>query len=132
MSVLVDSNILIDIFVKDKHWFSWSCDILQSLALQETLYINPIIYAEISISFQEMDDLEKILPDFIRRADLPYEACFLAGKCFLEYRKRGGQKTSPLPDFFIGSHAFIKNWTLVSRDKGRYETYFPHLKLITP
>jgi predicted nucleic acid-binding protein len=134
MSFLIDSNVLIDIFTEDKDWFSWSYNILQKLTEEhQPLYINPIIYAEVSVAFEKIEDLENLLPSsYIRREDLPYEACFLAGKCFLRYRKQGGQKTAPLPDFFIGAHAAVKNRTLITRDKGRYSTYFPSLRLLTP
>lgn len=133
MSVLIDSNVLIDIFTNDVNWFEWSSKQLEALANKETLYINPIIYSEISICFQTIEELENALPyGYIHRDNIPYEASFLAGKCFMRYKKQGGQKTAPLPDFFIGSHASVRNWTLITRDKGRYSTYFPNLKLITP
>jgi hypothetical protein len=133
MAVLIDSNVLIDIFTQDKEWFSWSSQMLQELADVQKLYINPIIYSEISVCFETIEALENVLPtSYIHRDNLPYEACFLAGKCFLKYRKQGGQKTSPLPDFLIGAHAAVKQWTLITRDKGRYTTYFPSVTLITP
>ena len=133
MPVLVDSNVLLDIFTQDTHWYDWSARTLESCAESETLYINPIIYSEVSGRFERIESLEEALPaSYFQRDDLPYEAAFLAGKCFLTYRKRGGIKTSPLPDFFIGAHASIRKWKLLTRDMGRYSTYFPALELITP
>lgn len=133
MPALVDSNVLLDIFTEDREWYGWSSSTLAQLAEHTLLYINPIIYSEVSIGFDRIEDLENALPiDYIQREALPYEAAFLAGKCFLKYRRAGGNKRSPLPDFYIGAHAAVKGWGLLSRDKGRYQTYFPGLKLITP
>lgn len=133
MPILVDSNVLLDIFTEDKIWFQWSSATLAEYAEQDLLYINPIIYSEISVGFERIEELESALPsDYIIRDDLPYEAAFLAGKCFLKYRKAGGEKRSPLPDFYIGAHAAVKRWSLLTRDKGRYQTYFPNLKIIAP
>lgn len=133
MPVLVDSNVLLDIFTKDKTWFSWSSETLADYAEHDLLYINPIIYAEISAGFSRIEDLENALPlDYIHRDDLPYEAAFLAGKCFLKYRRAGGVKRSPLPGFYIGAHAAVKGWLILTRDKGRYQSYFPTLNVIAP
>lgn len=133
MPVLVDSNVLLDIFTKDKKWFLWSSEALSQYAERELLYVNPIIYSEISIGFNNIEDLEEALPsNYINRDDLPYEAAFLAGKCFLKYRKAGGLKSSPLPDFYIGAHAAVRGWSILTRDKGRYKSYFPTLKIISP
>ena len=133
MPVLIDSNILLDIFTKDKKWFSCSSQTLAKYAERELLYINPIIYSEISIGFSNIEDLEKALPsEYINRDDLPYEAAFLTGKCFLKYRKAGGVKSSPLPDFYIGAHAAVKGWSVLTRDKGRYRSYFSTLHVISP
>jgi predicted nucleic acid-binding protein len=133
MSILVDSNILLDIFTADQHWYEWSSTTLAESAEKTLLYINPVIYSEISVGFGRIEDLENALPsDYIQRADLPYEAAFLAGKCFLKYRKAGGTKHSPLPDFYIGAHAAIKGWSILTRDKGRYQSYFPSLHVIAP
>lgn len=131
--VLVDSNVLLDVLEEDTRWFDWSSTQLQKAADQGTLIINPIIYAEISIGFQRIEELEELLsPDFFHRVPLPWEAAFLAGKCFLHYRKRGGTKWSPLPDFFIGAHAAVAGLTLLTRDAARYRTYFPTISLIAP
>jgi predicted nucleic acid-binding protein len=133
MPVLVDSNVLLDIFTEDKQWFGWSADLLAESAEHDLLYINPIIYGEISAGFERIEELESALPsDYIHREDIPYEAAFLAGKCFVKYRKAGGNKRSPLPDFFIGAHAAVRGWRLLTRDKGRYQTYFPKLDVMAP
>lgn len=133
MPILVDSNVILDIFTKDSKWFEWSSETLADLAERELLYINPIIYSEISISFERIEELEQALPnDYIHRDNLPYEAAFLAGKCFLKYRKSGGIKHAPLPDFYIGAHAAVRGWNILTRDNGRYQTYFPTLHVISP
>ena len=133
MPILVDSNVLLDVFTQNKAWFEWSSATLEQSAERDLLYINPIIYSEISVGFKRIEELESALPsDYIQRDDLPYEAAFLAGKCFLKYRKAGGAKRSPLPDFYIGAHAAIKGWSILTRDKGRYQTYFPTLSVIAP
>jgi hypothetical protein len=131
--VLVDSNVILDIATNDPVWFAWSSAALQRAADETTLFINPLIYAEVSIGFEQVDDLEDLLPeDVFHRDDLPYEAAFLAGKCFLKYRKSGGARTSPLPDFYIGAHAAVAGYRLLTRDANRYRTYFPDLELICP
>ncbi len=133
MPALIDSNVILDIFTRDTKWFDWSSKTLAYYAERELLYINPIIYSEISISFKRIEELDQALPnDYILREDLPYEAAFLAGKCFLKYRKSGGVKHAPLPDFYIGAHAAIRGWDIITRDNGRYKTYFPKLSVITP
>ncbi len=100
---------------------------------EAVLAINPMIYAEVSIRFARIEDLEEALaPQLFERHPLPWEAAFLAGKCFLKYRKRGGRKDSPLPDFYIGAHAAVAGMTLLTRDATRYRTYFPRLRLISP
>jgi hypothetical protein len=131
--VLIDSNVLLDVLTEDRNWFDWSSQQLAACAEENDLCINPIIYGEISIGFDRIEDLESSLPkDYFNYLHLPYEAAFLAGKCFLTYRKVGGKRRSPLPDFFIGAHAAVEKMTLLSRDKGRYQTYFPGLKIIAP
>lgn len=131
--VLVDSNILLDILEEDANWYEWSSTQLQEAADYSTLVINPIIYAEVSIGFARIEELEAALPgDFFQKRELPWEAAFLAGKCFMRYRQLGGAKRSPLPDFFIGAHAAVSGLTLLTRDSARYRTYFPSLQLITP
>ena len=132
-AVLVDSNVLLDIMTEDPQWFSWSAGALARAAETMRLVINPIIYAEVSIRYSRIEDLNDALPPtFVEREPLPYEAAFLAGKAFLIYRKHSGVKRSPLPDFFIGAHASIARYRLLTRDAGRYRTYFPKLPLIAP
>jgi len=131
--VLVDSNVLLDIITADPVWGSWAADILVELFDEYRLAINPVIYSEVSIRFSTMEELEEsIPPGFFERLPVPYEAAFLAGKCYMKYKERGGLKTSVLPDFLIGAHASVSNMTLVTRDISRYKTYFPQLELITP
>jgi len=130
---LVDSNILLDIFTEDKNWFEWSSSALTEIANTSVLFINPIIYAEISVRFKTIEELEEAIPNEIfRKQALPWEAGFLAGKCFLTYRESGGTRRSPLPDFYIGAHAAIQEMSLLTRDKNRYHTYFPKLEIIAP
>lgn len=133
MAILVDSNVILDIATEDPVWFSWSSDALTTCAERDLLVINPVIYAEVSVGYDRIEDLESVLPrSHFRRDPIPWEAAFLAGKCFLEYRRRGGEKRSPLPDFFIGAHAATEKMELLTRDSGRCATYFPRLALITP
>ncbi|MEI6703274.1 MAG: type II toxin-antitoxin system VapC family toxin [Deltaproteobacteria bacterium] len=131
--VLVDSNVLLDLLEEDATWYEWSSTQLQKAADGCVLIINPIIYSEVSVGFHRIEELEKALPsDCFERRAIPWEAAFLAGKCFVRYRKLGGTKRSPLPDFFIGAHAAVSGLTLLTRDSARYRTYFPTIKLIAP
>jgi len=133
MEILVDSNVILDIVTEDADWFQWSSETLAFYGDTDLLVINPIIYAEVSIGFKRIEEVEEVLPlTHFRRAQLPWEAGFLAGKCFLKYRRKGGKRRSPLPDFFIGAHAAIMEMSLMTRDVSRYRTYFPKLKLISP
>lgn len=132
-AVLVDSNVLLDVATNDPAWGDWSAEALARTADQAILVINPLVDAEVSLGFDAIEDLEAALPiDVYRREDLPYEAGFLAGKCFLRYRRAGGLKRSPLPDFYIGAHAAVADYRLLTRDATRYHTYFPSLALIAP
>jgi len=131
--VLVDSNVILDVVTEDPQWFEWSAQMLANYANQGPLVINPLIYAEISLGFNQVAELEAALTiNFFRRDPLPYEAAFLAGQRFLEYRRRGGERRSPLPDFYIGAHAAVTGTPLLTRDVNRYRTYFPAVQLITP
>lgn len=131
--VLVDANVLLDIFTADPVWLGWSRDALARALLTEDAAINPIIYSEVSLAFRRPEELDAELEALgIRKAPLPYEAAFPAGQAFLAYRGRGGRKTSPLPDFFIGAHAQVEGCHLLTRDATRYRTYFPKTKLIAP
>lgn len=131
--VLVDSNVLLDIVTQDPRWGAWSAETLARVADEEILVINALVYAEVSIGFAAVEALEAALPvDFYRREDIPYEAAFLAGKVFLQYRQAGGARRSPLPDFYIGAHAAVAGYQLLTRDASRYRSYFPRLPLIAP
>ncbi len=131
--VLVDSNVLLDVVTNDPGWGSWSQTALERAADQSILVINALVYAEVSIGFETVESLEDALPpDLYRREELPWEAAFLAGKVFLRYRQGGGIRQSPLPDFYIGAHAAIAGYRLLTRDATRYRTYFPSVELIAP
>lgn len=132
-ATLVDSNVLIDVLTEDAEWFDWSAPMLVEAAERGPLVINPIVYAEVAAGFERIEDLDDALPLlFCRRVPLPWEAAFLAGRCFVEYRRRGGARRSPMPDFYIGAHAAVTDLTLLTRDAKRYQTYFPRLRLIAP
>lgn len=131
--VLVDSNVLLDVLTDDPRWGAWSAAQLDAAATKSELAINPIIYAEVSVGFERIEDLDAALaPDVFRRLPLPWEAGFLAGKAFLDYRRAKGARASPLPDFYIGAHAAIEGMRLLTRDVKRYRTYYPKLALICP
>ena len=132
-TVLVDSNVLLDVATDDPVWGDWSSTTLERTADEAVLVINPIVYAEVSVGFPTIEDLDAALPaDLYRREDLPYEAAFLAGKCFIRYRRGGGSKRSPLPDFYVGAHAAVAGYRLLTRAATRYRTYFPTVELIAP
>lgn len=132
-AVLVDSNVLLDIATEDPEWGEWSSSALGSAADTAPLAINPIIYAEVSIRYETIEELEGVLPaDVFRREVLPYEAGFLAGKAYLAYRRRGGRRSTPRPDFFVGAHAAVAGYRLLTRDASRYRSYFPTVPLISP
>jgi predicted nucleic acid-binding protein len=131
--LLIDSNVLLDVITDDPIWGNWSSETLIKSYSEHNLAINPVIYAEVSIRFSTIEELEEILPiEFFERLPIPYEAAFLAGKCYMKYKERGGLKTNVLPDFLIGAHASVSNMKLITRDVSRYSVYFPNLKLITP
>lgn len=133
MSVLVDSNVLLDLVTEDERWFTWSASTLEQIADINVLVIDPIIYAEVSIAYARIEDVEEALPpSMFRREPLPYEAGFLAGKAFMRYRRSRGVRTTPLPDFYIGAHAAVAGYRLLTRDAKRYRTYFPTVELIAP
>jgi predicted nucleic acid-binding protein len=132
-AVLIDSNVLLDLLTEDARWFSWSAEAIEQAADHYRLVVNPVIYAEVSVRYSRIEDLDAALPrTMFDREAIPYEAAFLAGKCFLSYRKRGGTRTSPFPDFFIGAHAAVAGYRLLTRDASRYRTYFPGLMLVAP
>ena len=130
---LVDSSVILDIVTEDPAWGEWSEGALTQAADQGQLVINPIVYAEVSVGFDRIEDLDEAVPaDHFRREALPYEAGFLARKAYLTYRSRGGQKRSPLPDFYIGAHSAVRGYRLLTRDATRYQTYFQTVTLIAP
>ena len=130
---LVDSNVLLDLISEDDEWLEWSQAMLGDAARDGRLLLNPIVYAEVSVGYIRMEEFEQALPPtFIERRPLPWEAAFLAGKCFERYRRLGGTRTAPLPDFFIGAHAAVEDLTLLTRDPRRFRAYFPKLRIIAP
>lgn len=131
--VLVDANVLLDIATDDADWGEWSAAALERAGQGGRLWINPVIYSEVSVAFARIETLDALLPpDLFLREDVPYAAAFLAGKAFLDYRRRGGARTAPLPDFLIGAHAAIRGYRLLTRDRGRFATYFPTVERIEP
>jgi predicted nucleic acid-binding protein len=132
-TTLVDTNVLLDVIREDPTWFKWSSEALARAADEAPLVINQVVYAEASVSFAGIEEFDAVLDAAeLVRSPLPWSAAFLAGKCYLEYRRRGGTKTTPLPDFFIGAHAAVMRSRLLTRDVARYRTYFPTVELITP
>jgi predicted nucleic acid-binding protein len=132
-TTLVDSNVILDVATNDPTWAEWSSQALEAAANESRLAINALIYAEVSIGYERIEEIEQAIPSStFRREPLPYEAAFLAGKAFLQYRRRGGLRTSPLPDFYIGAHAAVSKFRLLTRDPRRYRAYFPTVDLITP
>jgi len=131
--VLVDSKVILDVATQDPVWAGRSGRVLAREAERAQLVINPIIFAEVSVGFEKIEEMDFALPPgLFRREDLPWEAAFLAGKCFLAHRRRGGAKSSTLPDFFIGAHAALAGYRLLTRDAARYRTYFPALQILEP
>ena len=132
-AILIDSNVILDLFLNDPVWADWSEAALSEYAGEKQLLINPVIYSEISIGFKKIEELESA----IQRAGfqmlaIPKEALVLAGKVFVSYRKQKGPKLAPLPDFFIGAQAAVFGLPLITRDTARYKTYYPTVKLISP
>jgi len=131
--ILVDSNIILDVFLDDPNWAEWSESKLEKFSSITKLFINPVIYAEVSVGFKRIEELESALTrSGFQMLEIPKEALFLAGKAFLKYRKNRGTKSSPLPDFYIGAQAAILEIDLITRDESRYRKYFPTVKLISP
>lgn len=131
--VLVDSCILLDLFTYDPNWAEWSEHILEQYSQTNTLYINSIIYTEISMAFAKIEQIEAAVAELGTKVlEIPREALFLTGKVFIQYRKNRGTKSSPLPDFFIGAHAAVAKFDLITRDVNKYKTYFPQVRLIHP
>ena len=133
--VLVDTNVLLDVVEDDPKWANWSQWQLDAISLKERLCIDPVIYSELSIAFERIEELDRALAaaSITVLPTIPREALFLAGKAFLNYRKRGGAaRTGVLPDFFIGAHAAVAEMPILTRDDKRYRSYFPTVQLITP
>ena len=132
-SVLVDSNVLLDVLSDDGPWLTWSETALAAAVEHSRLVINAVVYAEVSVGFESAERLDiELPPDAFVREPIPFEAAFLAGKAFVAYRRRGGLRRSPLPDFLIGAHAAVAGYALLTRDPARYKTYFPNLEIIAP
>ena len=131
--VLIDSNVILDVFLNDLKWADWSESKLEEYSEDASLYINSIIYSEISTGFTLIEDLESaIIKAGFHLLEIPKEALFLAGKVYIKYKRRKGVKRTPLPDFFIGAQAAVLNLDLLTRDVSRYQSYFPTVKLIAP
>lgn len=131
--ILVDTNVFVDLWTRDPVWGAWSEDALARAAEAGPLGINPIIYAELCLGFERESQLQETLGDAgVRRLPLPYQAAWPAARAFAAYRKRGGRRSAPLPDFFVGAHALVEGLTLLTRDARRYRTYFPGVRLIAP
>jgi predicted nucleic acid-binding protein len=131
-AVLVDSNVILDLLVEKSPWREWSTNALGRTAERARLVINAVIYAELSVGYEKIELVESALPPIFEREPIPYEAAFLAGKAYLQYRRRGGTKSAPLPDFIIGAHAAVEGYDLLTRDSNRYRFYFPTVRLIAP
>ena len=132
LGTLVDSNVLLDVFTDDPRWGRWSAEQLARAFDAGSVAINPLIFAELSVGFDRIEDLEDALPDRIEREDLPWEAAFLAGRCFLQYRRRGGTRRAPLPDFYIAAHAAATGRVLLTRDRPRHLDLLPMLEVMSP
>jgi predicted nucleic acid-binding protein len=132
-AVLLDSVVLLDVITRDPAWFDWSAAALAEAADGAGAVLNPIVYAEISAAFTDIEAVDAAVPPSIfRREQLPWEAAFLASKAYVAYRRRGGVRRSPLPDFYIGAHAAVAGYRLLTRDARRFRAYFPTIELIAP
>ncbi|MFZ5766917.1 MAG: type II toxin-antitoxin system VapC family toxin [Thermodesulfobacteriota bacterium] len=131
--IFVDSCVLLDLFTDDPVWANWSESVLNKYSQSNTLFINSIVYTEVSIGFNRIEEIEEALAQVgVKVLEIPREALFLAGKAFRDYRRNKGMKSSTLPDFFIGAHAAVSSFHLITRDSARYKTYFPKITLICP
>lgn len=133
VGTLLDSNVLLDVLTEDPRWATWSGTALGAAARIGPLVVNPLVFAEVSCGFDTLEQARyAVSPATFVHAALPYEAAFLAGRAFLSYRRRGGERRSPLPDFYIGAHAAVADLRLLTRDGRRYRTYFPTVELLAP
>lgn len=131
--LLVDTNVLVDVLQNDPQWAEWSIAQLRAQAQLHELAINPVIYAELSLSFSTFEALDRVVTTMeLALREVPRPALFLAGKAYLQYRRRGGGKAQVLPDCFIGAHAAVEGWPLLTRNASRFRTYFPSLDVIAP
>jgi predicted nucleic acid-binding protein len=131
--ILIDSCVLLDLFTDDEKWADWSEYTLEKFSQTNSLYINSIVYTEVSIGFKKVEEVENAIEALgIKVLEMPREALFLTGKAYIKYRKNKDTKTSPLPDFFVGAHASVSQFGLVTRDLAKYKTYFPQVQLICP
>jgi len=131
--ILIDSNVLLDIASENSEWYSWSSEAVETAGNSDDLGINPIIYAEASVRYASPSEFDVAFPEqFFRREPLPYAAAFLAGKAHLAYRNQGGSRVAPLPDFFIGAHAAVAGYQILTRDPRRFRRYFPSVEIIAP
>ena len=132
LGTLVDSNVLLDVFTDDARWGDWSAAALARAFDEGPVIINPIVYAEVSVGFDTIENLDAALPARVEREALPWDAAFLAGRCFLAYRRGGGARHSPLPDFYVAAHAAITGRALLTRDRPRHTQFLPTLRVISP
>ena len=132
MRTLVDSNVILDVVTDDAEWGDWSSAMLAEAAHQGPIVINPLVYAEVSCAYERIETLDDVLGEYFVREQLSWEAAFLAARAFMRYRKRGGTRRSALPDFYIGAHAAVAGYTLLTRDARRYRHYFPTVKIVAP
>jgi predicted nucleic acid-binding protein len=131
--LLVDTNVLVDVFQNDPQWADWSIAQMRAQSKLHVMAINPIIYAEISLSFSTLEALNDVVTTMaLEVCEIPRPALFLAAKAYEQYRRRGGSKAQVLPDFFIGAHAAVEGWPLLTRDASRFRTYFPTLDVLAP
>ena len=131
--MLVDTNVLVDVLEDDPEWADWSIGQLRKQARVHRLIINPVIYAELSLTFSTVEALDEVLAGMqLPVVEMPRSALFLAGKAFAQYRRRGGTKGNVLADFFIGAHAAVAGWPVLTRDGRRYQSYFPTVNLVMP
>jgi hypothetical protein len=130
---LVDTNVLLDVLEEDTAWFEWSRQRLADAADEGSIVVNQVVYAELAAGYETIEALDAILDrDQFSRERLPWDAAFMAGLAYLSYRQRGGKRSSPLPDFFVGAHAAVRGYRLLTRDRGYYATYFPKLEIVSP
>ncbi|MGE0314403.1 MAG: type II toxin-antitoxin system VapC family toxin [Lautropia sp.] len=130
---MVDTNVLVDVLQDDPQWADWSIGQMRAQATLHALVIDPVIYAELSLSFSTIEALDDVVQTLaLELREIPRPALFLAAKAFAQYRRRGGSKSQVLPDFFIGAHAAVEGWPLLTRDANRFRTYFPSLEVLAP